>query len=345
MSQEYVVKQVPEDFLVRENLVVPLVERAEATQEYLFLRKRGYTTMEAVRLLAAELDLPSSSVTYGGLKDEDGVTEQLVAVPTGSVPAGHATGPWRLRSDGERWIELHPYGYGREPLRIGRLEGNGFRIVVRGLAPAVAEHLTGLRKIGLFFLNYYDTQRFGVPGGPKRTHIVGSSMLAKEWDHALQTLIELDAPESPLAASWRGVPEEFFRGLDPRTASFYLAAHSSSAWNAELGRLVAKLGPDRSREVTVDGIGFRYTADADGVVEVLSERRDLPYERYSFDGGVPIAATSRRPTVVQSTVSVGRCEPDGTTPGRASVSLGFFLPSGCYATAAIRQLFAWLPSR
>lgn len=34
--------------------------------------------------------------------------------------------------------------------------------------------------------------------------------------------------------------------------------------------------------------------------------------------------------------------PDDRFPGRQCVTLGFFLPSGCYATAMLRQLMAYV---
>lgn len=340
MSQEYVIKKVPQDFQVRENLVVELVSQAEATHHYLLLRKRGYATMEAVKLIADELGLPSTSVTYGGLKDEDGITEQLIAVPLDGLPPERETKAWSVRANVGRWLELRHYGYGGEPLRIGQLEGNGFRIILRGLAPAFAEQLADRRKIDLFFLNYYDTQRFGVPDGPKRTHCVGSALLANDWDLALRTLIELNAPESPLAASWAGNARDFFAALDPRTTSFYLAAHSSAAWNAELGEVVMRACPQKSFEVTVDGIAYRYAMDMDSVVSLLSSVRELPYVRYTFEDLTPVATASSRSTVVQTRIAIGQAKPDEFAEGRASVRLGFFLPSGCYATAAVRQLVA-----
>ena len=337
-----VLKHRPADFLVRENLVVALTGRAGATHHYLLLRKSGYTTMEAVRLLTEWLGLATGEVTYGGLKDEDGITEQLVAVPAATF-AGRSGADFELPAgdDGNgRWLRLDHYGYGTEPLRIGRLEGNGFRIVVRNLDEARAMELAGRRKDNLFFLNYYDTQRFGVPGGPKRTHLVGAAMLAGDWDRALAELIGLRAPESTLAAAWTGPAEKFFHELDPRVASFYLAAHASSDWNAELAAAVAAHCPDSWFTAELEGLRYRYLRSTGPAVRLLAEVSELPYPRYTFEDGEPRATLSRRATVVQAAVSIGPAEPDELIGGTFRLGLNFFLPSGCYATAAVRQLLA-----
>jgi len=344
MLQGPVLKHAPSDFLVRENMVVRLTDQATAGQQYLMLRKSGYTTMEAIRLIADKLGLPTRDITYGGLKDEDGITEQLVAVPVGALAAlsRDSRGPqeWLL-SEPNRWLQLQHYGYGVEPLRIGRLEGNGFQIVVRNLDAEQAARLEQLRKVNLLFLNYYDTQRFGVPGGPKRTHLVGAAILAQEWDLALQELIGLRAPESAMASTWQGPAQEFFARLDPRTSSFYLAAHASGRWNALLLEAVAATCPHEYLCVELEGLAYRYVTSIDAAIKLMGAARELPYERYSYDDGRPVPATSKRSTVVQTTVSMTRHEPDERIPGMFRVGLNLFLPSGCYATAAVRQLLAY----
>ncbi|MEE1782946.1 tRNA pseudouridine(13) synthase TruD [Streptomyces sp. SP17BM10] len=337
MSDRPVLKQRPHDFLVREAMVVEHTGSAGAQWRYLLLRKSGYTTMEAIRLVAAELALPTADVTYGGLKDEDGITEQLIAVPAGVPLPGLGPEGWRVADRADDWLDLHHHGYGAEPLAIGRLEGNGFRITVRNLDPGRAERLAGLRKHTMFFLNYYDTQRFGVPGGPKRTHLVGRAMLAGDWDTALRELAGLRAPESPQAAQWQGPAEEFFRTLDPRTASFYLAAQASADWNAALRRAVDDSCGPHTSTVELDGLEYRY---ADKPLAVLATAAELPYAKYTFTDGTATARTSARPTVVQTTVSLSAAAPDELNPGRSRIGLGFFLPSGSYATAAVRQLLA-----
>jgi len=336
VSNTAVLKDRPADFVVRESLVVPLDGDQDREQQYLVLRKSGYTTMEAIRLIAARAGVSTRDVTYGGLKDEDGITEQLVAVPHGVLANWSAAGPWVLE-EGDRWLRLNHYGYGERPLQVGRLQGNGFQLVVRNLDPEQANRLAEQAKINLFFLNYHDVQRFGVPGGPKRTHEVGAAMLAGDWDRALKVLIELRAPESPLAEAWTGAAKDFFCDLDPRNASFYLASHASAGWNQELGEVARRVGGETVR-VEIEGVAFEYLTSIDRILAMLADTRELPRAKYTFDDGRISERGSPRPTVVQTVVSISPAEPDDHRAGRSKVGLNFFLPSGCYATAAVRQL-------
>lgn len=338
MSDEPVVKYQPGDFLVREMVVLRLTPAAEASQHYLLLRKCGYTTMQAVKLLAEAFGVNQRSITYGGLKDEDGITEQVIAVPHGGVPPEVCTRGWRSADESAPWLLVQHYGYGIDAMRIGHLEGNGFQIVVRNLTEALANSVAARSKVTLLFPNYYDTQRFGVPNGPKRTHLVGAAILERRWDTALAELAALRSAESVAAQQWTGKPQSFFDELDPRTVSFYLAAHASMRWNLDLAELVRATCPQEHLQVDVDGIGYHHVTSVNAAARVLGKAATLPFVHYEYVDGVAKARESERTTVVQTIVSVSRPEVDRSHSGRYSCELGFFVPSGCYATVAVRQL-------
>jgi tRNA pseudouridine13 synthase len=338
---EPVLKLQPRDFLVREVLVLPLSDKADAPFQYLTLRKCGFTTMEAVRVVSRRMELQNADVTYAGLKDEDGITEQLIAVPSSAMatlpdPAGLSI----FESD-SRWLQLQPYGRGESPLQIGVLEGNSFKVTVRNLAPAHADALARQKKTHLFFLNYYDTQRFGVPGRPKHTHLIGRALLQQDCATALRTLISLESPESELAGRWTGDPEDYFAQQDPRTVSFYLAAFGSYEWNSSLRETVAAAARSETYSRNLEGHTYDYVSSDDAAVKVLTMARALPQARYTYKDRQIASSTSMRPTVVQTQVTVSDAVEDEHFSERSRVQLSFFLPSGCYATSAVRQLLGY----
>lgn len=190
-------------------------------------------------------------------------------------------------------------------------------------------------------IHHYDTQRFGVPGGPKRTHLIGSAILTRRWDDALRELAGAGAPESAGARDWVGSAQGFFDQLDRRTASFYLAAHASHEWNGALRSQVEEACPDQYSTVAVDGIEYSYVTAPAATTLVLAKALWLPYARYHYVNGAPVATPSARTTVVQMVVAADPVRADQEIAGKFSLCLRFFLPSGCYATAAIRQLLAY----
>jgi tRNA pseudouridine13 synthase len=336
-------KTRPTDFFVSENSLAELVDEHHATHHYILLRKCGFTTMEAIALIAKAADVPPTTISYAGLKDEDAVTEQLVALPIRdkldpalvSREASKFNGP-------DRWIYLAHYGYGSKPLQIGYLAGNTFRVLMRMLSRSAAEALKLERSINLVFLNYYDLQRFGVPGQPKVTHRIGEAILSQHWDRALNLVVESRSPESSAAAAWTDVPEEFFNSLDPRLISFYLASASSHLWNNELCDLVCQFGKHSVSNSTTDGLRFSLLPSSQYVLKLMSRHSSVPYTRFSFAGGQWVRQNSVRPTSIQAMVQVGSIKEDDLNPGRYVASLGFMLPPGCYGTMALRQLAHFL---
>ncbi|MFC9427174.1 tRNA pseudouridine(13) synthase TruD [Streptomyces sp. NPDC056987] len=99
------------DFVVQESMVLPVRDGEDAPFQYLRLRKRGYTTFEAVERIAAVCGVPASDLSTAGLKDEDAVTEQHLACRGGLSPGGMAEFNQRHAS-GARTMRLTLHGYG-----------------------------------------------------------------------------------------------------------------------------------------------------------------------------------------------------------------------------------------
>jgi tRNA pseudouridine13 synthase len=333
-----VVKYKPQEFNVVENLVLALADdpSLEDRFHYLKIRKCGYTTFEAVTALARHLGIPSAKIRYAGLKDEDGITEQTVAIEEklGREQLESFNHNFRIADD--RFIALQFYGVGNDPIEIGRLNGNGFRIVVRNLDAAQAKAFDDHIKFEACFLNYYDTQRFGVPRGPKTTHLIGKALLENEFEQALGHLRRSASPESVDALAYEGEPSRFFEELDARTTSFYKSSYASHEWNSELSGLLAQLFPHGRRRVEFEGIGFSFLSYQKELLEFASRHRRLPYRKYYGESDF-----GYRATVIQTQISCGTLEEDDAFPGKARCELSFFLPSGCYATMCVKQLFGF----
>jgi tRNA pseudouridine13 synthase len=327
-------KRVPEDFLVRE-VAMPLIVSSDlATHRYLVLRKCGLSTPAAVSALANCLEISPKEVSYCGRKDEEGITEQIVAIPA-TVDAGSIMDQTlRVRAEADAWLEVHHHGFGSGPLAIGALIGNSFSITVRGLVEPTAKYLADQGRVNLFFLNYYDTQRFGVPEGPKRTHIVGKALLVGDFATALDEVSGLQSAESEAAQSWAADPAKFFSELDDRSVAFYLAAAESERWNGALMDEVSLAASD-ALSLNFDSLPYLFLTRAAAPLAVLAAKPELPYVRYEWTNGHAVTREIQRPTVVQSLVAVTAVRPSA---GLWDASLDFFLPSGCYATMAVRQL-------
>lgn len=335
----YGLKSIPEDFCVQECLALPSSTSSEPPFHYLRLRKRGVTTFEAVGRLAEALGISVQAVCYAGLKDEDGITEQLVAVPAG-VELGRLE-----RLDGSAhalpeggFVHVEHHGRHDHPIAIGALEGNLFSVVMRALSRSQAETVARLGGGTFYFLNYYDTQRFGVAGGPETTHRIGQALEVGDFEQALALVRTSGSADSEAAQRHPGPASAYFASCDPRRVAFYHNAYASFRWNAALSGLVADVCPHGHVRVAAGEIEFRLAPAQRDVIAVLARRHELPYARHRVQSGAIEQTPAPRDTVVQVRLRCSAVADDELHPGHAKVRLSFFLPSGSYATMCGRQI-------
>ncbi len=171
------IKQHVNDFIVEE---VPLYEpEGVGTHCYFKIEKRGYSTMEAVRLVARALGMKTMDIGCAGLKDTRAVTQQWLS-------AEHVESA-RIRA-----LELPPglkvvaITRHRNKIKMGHLAGNRFKIKVRnpewGRAGATMDEtrkrteaiIESLSKTGV--PNFFGPQRFGLR---KDNHLLGLALLTE----------------------------------------------------------------------------------------------------------------------------------------------------------------------
>src|SRR5690242_15079779 len=116
----------PETFVVEE---IPAYEPSgEGEHTYVWIEKRGLTTMDAVKRLARALDTDARDIGYAGLKDRNAVTRQWISVPR--------VEPERVLAIAEPDLRVLAAKRHGNKLRTGHLRGNRFEVVVTVAAGA-----------------------------------------------------------------------------------------------------------------------------------------------------------------------------------------------------------------
>lgn len=226
-----VIKQRPEDFLVEET---PLYQPAgEGEHIYLFVEKRGMSTLEMVEVVARHFRVPRRAIGYAGMKDKQAITRQVVSV--------HAPGK-KIDDfpmlDHERvailWADYH-----QNKLRTGHLAGNRFSIRIRGV-PATAvvptkRVLDRLERVGV--PNRFGEQRFG---HCQNNHLVGRALVLGEAKGALDALLgpHPEHPDQQGEARGTYAAGEFARARE-------LLPHSLRTERHALDRLAKGHDPER----------------------------------------------------------------------------------------------------
>ncbi|XP_074553819.1 pseudouridylate synthase PUS7L isoform X2 [Halichoeres trimaculatus] len=179
------------------------------------LCKENLETLEAISYMAAALGVLPSDFTYAGIKDKRAITYQSMVVKKVS--------PQRLRekssefeSRGMRVSQILPVS---EPLRLGRLQGNHFDLVVRDLRPhgfsdthsssknshsqlttLVKEAVENVKARG--FVNYYGPQRFGTVQSVQSDR-VGLALLKEDVVGAVRLFFTPEEGDDPQSQAKR----------------------------------------------------------------------------------------------------------------------------------------------
>ena len=191
----YKIKEKPEDFVVKE--VLKLDKKKIGNYSYFLLKKENWNTMDIVRVLSKKLGI--KDVRYAGLKDKKAITEQYISVRGGKNI--------RLKI---KDVEIKKMGEGDEPIKLGQLEGNKFKIVVR--------NLTDKRNLNINRMeNYFDSQRFS-----NKNVRIGRALLKRDYKE-LSKLLEVKNKE------------EVFK-FDRKLLRFALNSYQSYVFNEVLER-------------------------------------------------------------------------------------------------------------
>ncbi|HVR64697.1 MAG TPA: tRNA pseudouridine(13) synthase TruD [Polyangia bacterium] len=323
-----------ERFVVEE--IAAYEPSGDGEHTYLWIEKRDLTTMEAVRRLAALLDVGGRDVGYAGQKDRHATTRQWISVPRVDPERALAIATPELRV-----LAARRHG---NKLRVGHLRGNQFEVVLTGPAApgARAALAAGLARAASDGVpNLFGEQRFGAAGD---NAAVGLALLRgqrRERDHRKRALL-LSAAQSAvfnryLALRAADGPLLRVRAGDvlQKTDSggqFVSADPDGDQARVDAGAVVPT-GPmpgGRAMEPPPDSparaLEDRAIADAGATRDDFARAgRDLP--------------GTRRPVILRVTPGEPPvADDDPPAPGEMALRLRFALPAGGYATVVVAAL-------
>ncbi|NXQ14709.1 PUS7L protein, partial [Peucedramus taeniatus] len=166
------------------------------------LQKENLETLEAIGLLAAELDVLPSDFSYTGIKDKKAITLQPMVVKKVTPERLKEIGN-KMEKKGMKIYNIHP---AYQHLRLGQLKGNHFDIVVRDLQhhshdssadlkERISEAVESVETKG--FVNYYGPQRFG-QGQIVQTDQIGLALLNEKMVKAVKLFFTPEDTDDPV---------------------------------------------------------------------------------------------------------------------------------------------------
>ncbi|WP_163988295.1 tRNA pseudouridine(13) synthase TruD [Pyxidicoccus caerfyrddinensis] len=188
------IKQKPEDFSVKESYRFDEVETGR--HRVYLMDKQKLSTFDAVTRLRDAFGLKPGAISYCGLKDKQGRTEQIIAVDGADVDMQ------------EPDLRLKYLGRTDKPLSSANITSNRFSVTVRSLSPASLGPLNvataEVNRLGV--VNYFDSQRFG--SLKHGQGYIAKDLIRGDFEAALHNFLaapsELDRTEdAKVKAFWR----------------------------------------------------------------------------------------------------------------------------------------------
>lgn len=334
----YVLKQLPEDFVVTE---IPSI-KPEKQGEYLYfwMKKKGRNTLDVVNELANKLRIREKDIGFAGSKDKHAVTEQMISIDGLKKEAVE-----KVKIEG---VSLEFFGYGRVPISLGDLQGNKFEIVVRNLEN---------EKIGKisFIENYFDEQRFS-----ENNVEIGRRLLKKEFGNAVLLIDEIRVKKY-----LEKKPKDYvgsLKILPLRLLRMYVNAYQSYLWNKTVamyleqkgnvlkkipysgGELVFVSDAGDFKEMKIPLIGFGQEdfddADVQGIISKLMDDEELSYADFIIKQipELTLEGELRNAFVEIKDLKIRKKVKDELNPGKKKIKISFTLPKGSYATMVVKRI-------
>lgn len=322
-----VLKASAEDFQVDEVLDIPLSGSGEHL--WLWLEKRELNTEEAVRILSKALAVPQRQISYAGLKDRMALTRQWVSlhVPGRELDVSAVQHP--------QLNILKAVRHSRK-LQRGAHSANGFSLRLSsftGDKVALEQRLQQIAVAGV--PNYYGPQRFGLGGHnvQQALHYAQLGQLPERRNlrsRLLSTgrslLFNRILAQRVAKGSWnQALPGDALSFTQSR--SFFLAS-AEDCGDPRLDQL------DLHPTAALWGLGDLPVSGTTGLLEQEVADQEPELCRWLEQAGLKQERRILRLPVQQLRWS---------WPQPDCLRLDFVLPTGCFATAVVRELVELMP--
>ena len=317
----YKIKQIPEDFFVRELIKIDI---NSGNYAYFLLRKKNLTTPDSLELISYKTKINLKNFGYAGNKDKNALTEQYISILNGSKNLEY------FKFDS---IELKFIGYGKKKINLGGNLGNEFIITVRDLQK---KH----NKVN-FIINYFDEQRFS------RNNVLIGKLLIKRNFKEVCELLNLDSNN----------PINSLNIMNKKTLRFYLHSYQSYLFNEAVFEYL-KNKHKNHKKVEYSLGEFIFVNKKEKLkfplisFDAKFNKKDRIYLKILKKEGIELKdfLIKQIPWLIEETTyrsvfadvknfKTLSYEEDELNPGKFKQIIKFILPKGSYATILIKQMF------
>lgn len=319
-----VLKASAEDFFVQEDL--GFEPDGEGEHVLVYLRKTGCNTQFVADHLARFAKIPTRSVSYAGLKDRHAVTEQwfCLQMPGKETPD--------FSTFGLEGCEILKTARHLRKIRIGTLKGNAFSLTLRHISDRdqIESRLRLIKVSGV--PNYFGEQRFGHNGN----NITQAELWAKNEIRVKERNKRSFYLSAARSAMFNDIASSRIQqGLQQQVLSgdaMQLTGRGSwfVALPEELDALQQRLNHGE----------LQVTAPLPGDRDLGTKDKALAFEQQCLSQYETLMSLVKRERVENARRAVLLQPQDMVWEwlDEQTLSLRFWLPSGCFATSVVREL-------
>lgn len=325
----YIIKQQPEDFIVKE-INSRLKPEKHGDFSYFLLKKRDYTTERAVQKIADIFRIKRKYINYAGNKDKKAVTSQYISI--------NKLSPYFNKNCTLKDIELTFLGNGNEIIYLGFLDYNGFEIIVRNLNSDYK-----LNK-GKQIPNYFDQQRFS-----KSNPEVGKYIIKGNFKKAAETLMQSGTDyEAVLAEFLKDSPNNYIgamRTIPKKILTLFVGSYQSLLFNQTIEEYIKLKRPKANIKIPIIGFGTSVSDKTiNAIITNILKRENVTLREFIIKSIPELSSEGdeRDLFLTLKNLKISKMEDDELNNGKKKVRVTFRLGKGSYATIVIKSLFSAL---
>lgn len=329
----YKLKQLPEDFLVKE--ISKVNTKESGFYAYFNLKKTNYSTVKALEILSEKLRIPLKNFGFAGNKDKNAVTEQKISVYRGNKNIEN------IKLNG---IELKYLGNGKKPISLGDLEGNEFIVTIRNL------HEKDIKNI-----RQYENKKRNIPNlfGPQRfsrnNHLVGKAIIKKNFKKAIELILKNEGFVEDKIKNYLQKNKNDFIGalrlIPLKTRKLFVHSYQSYLFN-EIAQ--GSIKQDNSaKNIVIPIIGFNFDITSTKNIKlkkifkkIIEKEKINPRDfiisqmpELTSEGGV------RKLFFELADLKILEISDDELNENMKKIKISFALPKSCYATTLLEFIF------
>jgi tRNA pseudouridine13 synthase len=319
------IKQVPEDFIVKEKINLKL---EEGSYTYFKLKKTNWNTITAVKEIAKKLNTKEKFLNYAGIKDKNAITEQVISAYNISKN--------KLESLSIEGLDIEVIGTGKERVHTGLLVGNEFNIVIRDLDEVNEDKIS-------FIPNYFGEQRFGINA---TNHLAGKAIIKKDFKKACE-ILNLEIINDPIATLRKNrrllrlIFNSYQSFIFNKALGEYIKLKSKDVKEVDFpfGKLVFS---DYHDEIKLPLVHFdtEFDKDLENIYNKILSEEEIK-QRDFLIRQLPdlVEETQYRQAFTEVKDFSSKIEEDDLNQGKKKQMLSFTLSKGSYATIVVKFLY------